>query len=276
MGRFDGKVALITGAARGQGRSHAVRLAQEGADIVAVDLAQPIQTVSYGTASQADLAETVKLVEAEGRRIIACDADVRDQSRLDHVVAESLHEFGRIDVICANAGIISYGRTWELTEEQWQDVIDVNLTGVWHTVKASIQAIISGGSGGSITITSSGAGMKGFANCAHYTAAKHGLIGLTRSLAIELAPHLIRVNAILPSTVRTPMVINEDTFRRFRPDIAEPTLEDALPRFGSMNLLPTPMLEPRDVSEALLWLASDEARFVTGIALPVDAGTLIK
>jgi (+)-trans-carveol dehydrogenase len=276
MGRFDGKVALITGAARGQGRSHAVRLAQEGADIVAVDLAQPIQTVSYGTASQADLAETVKLVEAEGRRIIARDADVRDQSRLDQVVAESLQEFGRIDVICANAGIISYGRTWELTEEQWQDVIDVNLTGVWHTVKASIPAIISGGGGGSITITSSGAGMKGFANCAHYTAAKHGLIGLTRSLAIELAPHLIRVNAVLPSTVRTPMVINEDTFRRFRPDIAEPTLEDALPRFGSMNLLPTPMLEPRDVSEALLWLASDEARYVTGIALPVDAGTLIK
>ena len=276
MGRFNGKVAFITGAARGQGRSHAVRLAQEGADIVAVDISHQIQTVRYDGASQADLAETVRLVEAEGSRIIARDADVRNQCELDDVVAAALKEFGHIDIVCANAGIISYGLTWELTEEQWQDVMDVNLTGVWHTVKATIPAIISEGSGGSVTITSSGAGMKGFANCAHYTAAKHGVIGLTRTLAIELAPHFIRVNAILPSTVRTDMVINQDTFRRFRPDLVEPNLEDAMPRFGSIHLIPTPMLEPRDVSDALLWLASDEARYVTGIALPVDAGTLVK
>lgn len=276
MGRFNGKVAFITGAARGQGRSHAVRLAQEGADIVAIDISHQIQTVHYDGASQADLGETVRLVEAEGSQIIARDADVRNQCELDDVVAAALKEFGHIDIVCANAGIISYGPTWELTEDQWQDVMDVNLTGVWHTVKATIPAIISAGIGGSVTITSSGAGMKGFANCGHYSAAKHGVIGLMRTLAIELAPHFVRVNAILPSTVRTPMVINQDTFRRFRPDLAEPTLEDALPRFGSIHLMATPMLEPLDVSDALLWLASDEARYVTGIALPVDAGTLIK
>jgi (+)-trans-carveol dehydrogenase len=276
MGRLDGKVALITGAARGQGRSHAVRLAEEGADIVALDIGQQIETVRYAGASPADLEETVRLVESQGRRITAYQADVRDQARLDKVVAAALKEFNYIDIVCANAGIISYGPTWELTEEQWRDVIDINLTGVWHTVKATIPPLIRAGRGGSITIISSGAGMKGFANCAHYTAAKHGVIGLMRSLAVELAGHFIRVNAILPSTVRTDMVINQHTYRRFRPDLDDPTLEDAMPVFGSSNLLPVAMVEPRDVSDALLWLASDEARYITGIALPVDAGLLTK
>jgi (+)-trans-carveol dehydrogenase len=276
MGRLDGKVALITGAARGQGRSHAVRLAEEGADIVALDIVRQLETVRYDGATPADLDETVRLVKGHGSRIIAREADVRDQAQLDEVVAEAIGEFEHLDIVCANAGIISYAPTWELTEDQWRDVIDINLTGVWHTVKATVPGLIRAGRGGSITITSSGAGQKGFANCAHYTASKHGVIGLMRSLAVELASYSIRVNAILPSTVRTDMVTNEHTYRRFRPELENPTLDDALPLFGSIHLLPVPMLEPRDVSEAVLWLASDAARYITGVALPVDAGSLTK
>ena len=276
MGRLDGKVALITGAARGQGRSHAVRLAGEGADIVALDVEQDIKTVAYHGADSSDLAETQRLVEETGRGILCRHADVRYQDRLDEVVAEALARFGHIDIVCPNAGITSYAPTWELTDAQWQDVIDINLTGAWRTAKAAIPSMIKANRGGSITFISSGAGVKGFANCAHYVASKHGVLGLMRSLGIELAKYSIRVNALLPSTVRTDMVTNERTYRRLRPDLDNPALEDVLPTFSTVHLMPVPMLDPGDVSDALLWLSSDEARYITGVALPVDAGSLLK
>jgi (+)-trans-carveol dehydrogenase len=209
VGRVEGKVAFITGAARGQGRSHALRLAEEGADIIAVDICQDVATVPYGGATEADLAETVKQVEALDRRIVAQQADVRDLGALQRAVDEGLSQFGHIDVVCANAGIASFAPALELSEEVWQDVVDINLTGVWKTVKATAPSMVERGQGGSIILTSSIAGLIAFPNLAHYTAAKHGVTGLMRTLAVELAPQHIRVNSVHPTTVDTPMVSNE-------------------------------------------------------------------
>ena len=276
MARVEGKVALITGAARGQGRSHAVRLAEEGADIVAVDLCGQIESVPYGMATPDDLAQTAKLVEEQDRRIVTAQADVRDAGQLRAAVEEGLSQFGHIDIVSANAGIASYGPAHELDETAWRDMLDVNLTGVWQTCKAVIPSMIEAGRGGSIILTSSGAGLKGTANIAHYVSAKHGVIGLMRTLANELAPQMIRVNAVCPGVVRTDMVINESTFGLFRPDLENPGLEDAKEIFLALHMLPVEWLEARDISNAVLWPASDEARYVTGVALPVDAGALQK
>jgi SDR family mycofactocin-dependent oxidoreductase len=276
MDRVKGKVALITGAARGQGRSHALRLAEEGADIIAVDLVEPIGSVAYPLASPDDLDETVALVEKLDRRIMARKADVRSQADLDAVVAEGLETFSHIDIVCANAGIASFGSTWELPEQAWQDVIDINLTGVWHTVKAAVPSMIDAGRGGSIVLVSSVAGLKGIANIAHYVAAKHGLVGLMRTLANEVAVHRIRVNTVHPTNVATPMVLNDSTFRAFRPDLTDPSEDDILESMTSMQAMPIPWVDPLDVSNAVLWLASDEARYITGVALPIDAGMTIK
>jgi (+)-trans-carveol dehydrogenase len=273
MGRAAGRVAFVTGAARGQGRSHAVRLAEEGADIVAVDLCDQIGTVPYGMATPDDLAETAKLVEQLDRRVVTAQADVRDSAALQAAVDEGLSQFGHLDIVCANAGIGSFGMAHELDDQTWQDMIDVNLTGVWRTCKAVIPHLSDGAS---IVITSSGAGLKGMANLGHYVAAKHGVIGLMRTLANELAPHMIRVNTVHPTSVDTPMVGNQATLALFRPDLENPGLEDARETFLSLHLLPIEWLEPRDISNAVLWLASDEARYVTGVALPVDAGVLQK
>lgn len=272
MGRLDGKVAFITGAARGQGRSHALRLAEEGAEIVACDICEQLDTVEYPLASKDDLKETARLVEDLGRRIVAREADVRDGAQLQAVVEEGISEFGHIDIMCANAGIVTYGSSWELTEEQWQDVIDTNLTGVWETCKAVIPHMIERGEGGSIILTSSTAGIMGLANIGHYTAAKHGVVGLMKTLANELAPHMIRVNSIHPTGVDTPMVQNDPTYRLFLPDVENPTREDAAEAFQTLNSLRIPWVDARDISNAVLWLASDEARYVTGIMVPVDAG----
>lgn len=276
MGMLDGKVAFISGAARGQGRSHAIRLAEEGADIVAIDIADQIASAAHGMATPEDLAETVRLVEALDRRIIAARGDVRQQADLDEVVKLAMAEFGRIDIVVANAGIFSYAPAWELTDEQWQDMFDVVLTGVWRTVKAAIPSMIAGGAGGSIVITSSTAGLKQIPNSAHYVAAKHGVVGLMKALAVELAPHSIRVNTVHPTTVATPMILNEPTYKLFRPDLEHPTVDDAIPAFAAVNLIPVPWVEPRDISNAVLWLASDQSRYVTGHTLPVDAGFMIK
>jgi SDR family mycofactocin-dependent oxidoreductase len=255
MDRVRGKVALITGAARGQGRSHAVRLAEEGADIIAIDACAAVGPTTYPPATRDDLATTVAMVQRLGRRIVAEVVDVRDLAGLTSCVARALSELGRLDIVVANAGICSWGRVWELTSEQWSSVIDINLTGVWHTLKATVPAMIEAGRGGSIVVISSVAGLKSLPAQAHYSAAKHGLVGLTGTAAIELAAHGIRVNSVHPWAVRTAMAA-DDGFRPFAAQI----IDD--PRAA----------EPRDISDAVLWLASDESRTVTGIALPIDLG----
>ncbi|HEV7709572.1 MAG TPA: mycofactocin-coupled SDR family oxidoreductase [Asanoa sp.] len=276
MGRVEGKVAFITGAARGQGRSHALRLAEEGADIIAIDLCGQVDSVPYPMSTPDDLAETVKAVEALDRRIVATQADVRDYAAVKRAVDDGVAQLGRLDIVSANAGISSVGRADELSEQTWRDMIDTNLTGVWHTAKAAIPALKAGGAGGSMVLTSSAAGLMAMENIGHYVSAKHGVIGLMRTLALELAPHSIRVNAICPTTVDTPMIQNEATYRLFRPDLDDPSVDDAAESFMTMNALPVRWVEARDISNALLFLASDEARYITGVALPVDAGTLIK
>jgi (+)-trans-carveol dehydrogenase len=276
-GRVAGKVAFITGAARGQGRSHAIRLAQEGADIIAVDLCGQIGTVPYPMATEADLAETVREVEALDRRIVATRADVRDYGAVKAAVQEGVAQLGRLDIVSANAGIFGFSPLENMDDTTWQDMIDVNLTGVWHTAKAAIPHLRAAG-GGSIILTSSTAGLKPIPNTGHYNAAKHGVVGLMRTLAYELAADRIRVNSVHPTAVDTDMIQNAATYELFAADLpeAERTREVLAPRFGQLNLLPIPWVEAVDISNAVLFLASDEARYVTGVTLPVDAGLLIK
>ena len=274
-GRVAGKVAFITGAARGQGRSHALRLAQEGADIIAVDLCGQIGTVPYPMASEADLAETVKEIEALDRRIVATQADVRDYAAVKAAVEDGVAQLGRLDIVAANAGIFSFGALAELDDTTWQDMIDVNLTGVWHAAKATIPHLRASG-GGSIILTSSTAGLMAIPQIGHYTSAKHGVVGLMRTLALELAPHFIRVNSVHPTGVNTDMIQNAATYRLFRPDLDNPTADDIVEAAKALNALPIPWVEPRDISNAVLCLASDEARYITGVTLPVDAGSTQK
>jgi SDR family mycofactocin-dependent oxidoreductase len=268
MGRMDGKVALITGAARGQGRSHALRLAEEGAEIIAVDICDQIGTVPFAMGTNDDLAETAKMVENLDRRIVTCVADVRDSDQLKGAVELGLSEFGHLDVVCANAGIATMGMLWDLTEEEVQDVIDVNLTGVWRTLKATVPTLIEQGTGGSIIITSSMAGVMGLAGIAHYTATKHAVIGLMRSLVNEVSPHRIRVNCVNPTAVDTPMIQNE-AFYQF---CGGTTAQEMGAVFQALHTLPVPWVEAADISNAVLFLASDESRYVTGLTLWVDAG----
>jgi (+)-trans-carveol dehydrogenase len=277
MSKLEGKVAFITGAARGQGRSHAVRLAEDGADIVAVDVCADVETVPYPLGTADELAETAKLVEAAGRRCATATADIRSLEQLGAAVDLAKETFGQIDILVANAGIWS-GSTdsWSLDEETWQTMIDINLTGQWKTAKAVIPTMIEGGSGGAITITSSSIGLKATTGNVHYTSAKHGVIGLVRTLAHELAPHNIRVNAVCPTTVNSPMITNDALYSLFRPDLESPSLADAEPGLNDLNLLDVSMMEPAEVSAAISWLVSDDARYVTGIALPVDAGSTAK
>jgi SDR family mycofactocin-dependent oxidoreductase len=267
-GRVAGKVAFITGAARGQGRAHAVRLAEEGADIIAIDICRDYDTVGYPLATEADLAETVKAVEALDRRIVASVADVRDAGALKAAVDDGVAQLGRLDIVSGNAGICTIQSWDEVTPQAWQDTLDTNLTGVWNTMVVSVPHLIAAG-GGSIICTSSTAGIKGLPYLAPYVAAKHGVVGIARTMANELARHSIRVNTVHPTGVDTPMgnglgglepLINRD------------------PNLGPiyMNTLPVEIVDPRDISNAVLFLASDEARYVTGVALPVDAGMLVR
>ena len=276
-GRVEGKVAFITGAARGQGRAHALRLAGEGADIIATDLAGPVDTVTYAPATPEDLARTVEEVEALDRRIFSFTADVRDYEAVKSGLDEGVAELGRLDVLVANAGIINaVAPSWELDSANWQTMIDINLTGTWHACKAAVPHIIEQGPGGSIILISSTAGLRGIPGIAHYNAAKHGVLGLARTLANELAPQRIRVNSVHPTNVRTEMIDNESSARIYRPDLENPTFEDALPSLANINMWDVPYLEVEDVANAVLWLASDESRYVTGIALPVDLGMSMK
>ncbi|CCH87708.1 Short-chain dehydrogenase/reductase SDR [Modestobacter italicus] len=272
MGRVEGKVAFITGAARGQGRSHAVRLAQEGADIIAVDVCRQVETVPYPTATSEDLAETVRQVEALDRRIIATEADVRDLAALQAAVDDGVAQLGRLDIVLANAGISTPASTLEMDEETWSTMIDVNLTGQWKTIKAAVPHVVAGGRGGSVVITSSLAAIYANPNTAHYSAAKAGLVMFAKVLAKELAPHSIRVNTIHPTTVATDMILNEPTYRLFRPDLENPTRADFEEAALTLNKLPVPAIEAVDISNAVLYLVSDEGRYVTGTTHVVDAG----
>jgi SDR family mycofactocin-dependent oxidoreductase len=275
MGRMEGKVAFITGAARGQGRSHAVRLAEEGADIIATDLCGQMDTVEYPMGTAEELAETAALVEALDRRVVTGKADVRSQEELQAVVDKGVAELGRLDVVCANAGISTQGVSWELTEQEWEETIQANLTGVWRTIKATVPFLIEQDEGGSIVITGSTASIEGFGGVLHYTASKHGVLGLMKALVNEVSQYRIRANLVVPTSTNTTMIQNEGMRELFGVSPDAP-IEEFAAAFQTMHTLPVPWMEPVDISNAVLWLASDEARYVTGTVLQVDAGFLTK
>jgi len=276
MGLLEGKVALVTGAARGQGRSHAVRLADEGADVIAVDICQDIETMKYPGPRLEDLKETVRLVEARGRRAVAIQADVRDAQAMRDAVAFGVGELGGLDIVCANAGVLDAAWATDITDQEWSESIDINLTGVWNTLQPAIPVMIDQGRGGSLVITSSSVGLRGALGTAPYAAAKHGVVGLARTLALELGPHFIRVNTVHPTAILTDMIDNEAMFKRFRPDLDSPGPDDVKDRYANLNILPVPFIEPEDISNAIVWLSSDLARYVTAAAIPVDAGATQK
>jgi SDR family mycofactocin-dependent oxidoreductase len=277
-GRVEGKVAFITGAARGQGRSHSVRLAQEGADIIAIDVCKPVSgSDAIAASTPDDLAETADLVKALGRRIVTAQVDVRDFDALAAAVDSGVEQLGGLNIIVANAGIGNGGETLDKTSEQdWNTMIDINLAGIWKTVKAGVPHLLSAGNGGSIILTSSVGGLKAYPNTGHYIAAKHGVVGLMRAFAVELGQHSIRVNSVHPTNVNTPMFMNEGTMKLFRPDLEHPGIEDFRPVAQFMHVLPVGWVEPVDISNAVLFLASDEARYVTGLPMTVDAGSTLK
>jgi (+)-trans-carveol dehydrogenase len=274
--RLAGKVAFMTGAARGQGRSHSVRLAAEGADIIAIDVCEQLGSVAYPMSSAADLDETVAAVEALGRKIVARQADVRDLAALQAAVEAGVSSFGRLDVVVANAGIATYAPALELTELEWDEMVAVNLGGVWRTVRAAVPHIRAGGDGGSVIITSSASGLRGIPNAAHYAAAKHGLVGLMKVLALEFGRDRIRVNTIHPTTVDTPMVQNDATLELFLPGRADKSPEAFARIAQQLNVIPVPWVQPEAVSDLVAFLASDDAQFITGAAIPVDAGMAIR
>src|SRR6202034_3968207 len=268
-GPLQGRVAFITGAARGQGRAHAARLAREGADIIALDICAPVSdSISYPAATHEDLAETVRAVEAEGRKILARAVDIRDDAAVRQLVADGVEQFGRLDILVATAGVLSWGRVWGLSAEQWNTVIDVNLAGTFHTLRAAIPAMIEAGNGGAIIVVSSSAGLKATPGNGHYSASKHGLTGLTNSLAIELSEFGIRVNSIHPYSVDTPMI---------EPDLMMQVFAKHphyIHSFGPMLLQPKGFMGAAEVSDVVAWLAGDGSGTLTGAQIPVDKGVL--
>jgi (+)-trans-carveol dehydrogenase len=272
-GRVEGKVAFITGAARGQGRAHAVRLAEEGADIIAVDICKQIDSVRIPLSTPEDLAETADLVKGHNRRIYTAEVDTRDFDALKAAVDAGVEQLGRLDIIVANAGIGNGGETLDKTSEgDWTDMIDVNLGGVWKSVKAGVPHILAGGRGGSIILTSSVGGLKAYPHTGHYVAAKHGVVGLMRTFAVELGAQNIRVNSVHPTNVNTPLFMNEGTMKLFRPDLENPGPDDMKVVGQLMHTLPIGWVEPEDIANAVLFLASDESRYVTALTFTVDAG----
>lgn len=276
-GRFAGKVVFITGAGRGQGRQAAIDFAREGADIIGVDVCQDIPGASVPMATAADLQETRESVVGLGRKMVAEQADVRDYGQVEAAVQRGLEEFGKINVVVANAGILAgAGPFWELSLQGWQDTVATNLTGVWHTVRAATPAMIAAGQGGAIIMVASAGATKGFPNIAHYAAAKTGVVGMMRPMSAELGPHRIRVNCLSPTNVSTPLYLNETNKRLFvpgRPDVTDEEYEQAS---RPMHVLPVGWIDPVDTSAAVRWLASDEARYVTGLELRVDAGVVVR
>jgi (+)-trans-carveol dehydrogenase len=271
MGRVEGKVAFVTGAARGQGRAIAIRLAEEGADIIALDVCEQIDTVPYALSTPDELAETGKAVEALDRQIVTVKADVRSFEQVQRAVDRGTAAIGPIDIVCANAGVFGAMPSDQMDEKTWQDMIDVNLTGVWNTVRSTLPGLKARGRG-SVILTSSTAGIKGFPAMPHYSAAKHGVVGLMKSLAAEFGPFGIRVNTIHPTAVNTPMIHNDAMYHMFRPDLDKPDRHDFAQVFQSLHELPEPWAEPADIAEMALFLASDASRYVTGTQLRVDLG----
>lgn len=272
MGRLAEKVALITGAARGIGRAQAVRFAQEGADVIALDICGPVDTVLTPPSTPADLDETARLVSEAGGRIVTEIVDVRDTQAVQAATDRGVDALGGLDVVCATAGITSREMAVDMSEIAWQTMLDVNLTGVWRTCRATAPHLIERGAG-SMVLISSIAGLRGLVGVAHYTSAKHGVVGLMRTLANELAPHNIRVNSVHPTNVDTPMIQNDNVRAAFRPDLEHVSREEFAESACSMNMLPIPWVDPVDVANACLFLASDEARYITAVTLPVDAGS---
>jgi len=270
-------VALITGAARGQGRAHAIRLADDGADIIAIDICRPISdTITYPLATPEELADTVRAVEATGRKVLAREVDIRDLAALQQVVADGIEQFGRLDVLVANAGVLSWGRLFEMSEEQWEAVIDVNLNGTWKTIRAAVPAMIEAGNGGSIIIVSSSAGLKATPGNGHYSASKHGLVALTNALAIEVGEFGIRVNSIHPYSIETPMVEKEAMMQLFS------KYPNYIHSFSPMPYRPInhqgkkglqEFMEPQEVSDVVAWLAGDGSATISGSQIAVDRGT---
>ncbi len=275
MSRLEGKVALITGAARGQGRSHALRLADEGADIIALDVCAQIDTVPYPMSDSEDLITTVDLVKSRGRRVFAAEVDVRDLAGLERAVSEGISTLGRLDIVVANAGTLNdTAPLWELSEKQFQDQIDVNLTGVWKTIRATVPTMLAQGDGGAIILISSISGLTVELNVGHYAASKHGVNGLMRTLSGELAPYGIRVNSINPTNVNTLMINNPRYNRLFAGGLDGATQDEALPALTAMHALEVPFLDPVDVSNAVVYLASEDGRYVTGATQVIDAGAM--
>ncbi|MDT5287112.1 MAG: hypothetical protein QOF88_2001 [Mycobacterium sp.] len=264
-----GRVAYVTGAARGQGRSHCVRLARAGADVVAIDACGPVATHNgYEPATSEDLAETVNLVEGEGRKILAREVDVRDAAGQERVIADAIEQFGRLDIVVANAGVLNWGRLWEISAEQWQETLDTNLTGVWHTIKAAVPQMIKAGNGGSIITISSAAGIKAVPGCGHYSASKFGVVGLTNALAVELGEFGIRVNSVHPYGTDTPMGNDVSMYK---------ILQDHPHYIHSFSpgALPTDSLAAPDlISDIVVWLAGDASSLVTAAQIPADKGYL--
>ncbi|BBY80019.1 mycofactocin-coupled SDR family oxidoreductase [Mycolicibacterium pulveris] len=277
-GPLTGRVAFITGAARGQGRAHAIRLANDGADIIAIDICGPIsETITYPLASPEELAETVRAVEATGRKVLARQVDVRDLAALQQVVADGVEQFGRLDIVVANAGVLSWGRIWEMSEEQWNTVIDVNLNGTWRTLRAAVPAMIEAGNGGSIIIVSSSAGLKATPGNAHYAASKHGLTALTNSLALEAGEFGIRVNSIHPYSIDTPMVEKDAMMALFakHPSFIHsfaPMPYQPVNHQGKKGL--QEFLTAEEVSNVVAWLAGDASATISGSQIAVDRGTM--
>ncbi|SEM02316.1 mycofactocin-coupled SDR family oxidoreductase [Rhodococcus maanshanensis] len=264
--RFEGKVAFITGAARGQGRAEAVRFAEEGANIIAIDACTQFTSTPYPGATDDDLTETVRLVESTGQKIVARKVDVRDFEGLSAALGDGIAQLGRLDVVVANAGICSAALSWEVTHEQWQETVDVNLTGTFHTAKASIPHLIEQGTGGAMVFTSSMSGLKGTPFTSHYVATKHGITGLAKAMANELGEYDIRVNTVHPAGVDTGMDMSSML----------PMLEKYATTLAPiyMNTLPHPITQPEDIASAVAWVCSDEARYITGAQIPVDLGNL--
>ena len=279
MGDLSGRVAFITGAARGQGRAYAVRLAREGADVIISDVCGPVSdTIPYVASTPEDLAETARLVEAEGRAVLSRTVDIRDDAALRGLVADGVERFGRLDVLIANAGVLSWGRLWELTDEQWNTVIDVNLTGTWRTLRAVIPAMIDARNGGSIVIISSSAGIKATPGNGHYAASKHGLTSMTNTLALELGEYGIRVNSVHPYSIATPMILNDamlavlgkhqSYLHSFAPMPYQPPAKDF--KEAKRN----DFMTPEEAAEVVVWLAGDRSGLLSGSQIVVDRGVM--
>lgn len=276
---LQGRVAFVTGAARGQGRAYAVRLAREGADLVISDICAPVSdSVPYVASTPEDLQETVRLVEAEGRKVLARQVDIRDDGAVRSLVADAVKKFGRLDILVANAGVLSWGRLWELTDEQWNAVIDTNLTGTWRTLRAVIPAMIEAGNGGSIIIVSSAGGIKATPGNAHYSASKHGLTALTNSLAIELGEFSIRVNSIHPYSIATPMIENDSMLgilgahpaflHSYAPMPYQPLVKD------SKKAKRNDFMSAEEAAEVVVWLAGDNSGVLSGSQIVIDRGVM--